>query len=637
MRKFTNKFLASALVFTLSLSLTACSASSKKADEKEPVKNETQTTTKANGTYQGKATGKMGDVAVSVTFKEGVITDVTVTEQSETEGIATPALEGIPVAIVDHQSVNVDTITGATMTSNAIIDAVKDCITQAGAQVEEYSKEVVNEAGETIELEADIVVVGAGAAGLMAAYNATKGGANVIVLEKGASAAVSNFAMCGGPAAVNTYLQEQEGAVVTVDQLYDDLYEFSKTTVNATALKESVIGSGVAVNTMIDLGIKMDLWGDPYGTGYRARHFLLDEGATRVDPIVNKIEEQGGTFYFGTTGTEVIMEDGKAVGMMAQKSDGTIVKVNAKAVLISTGGFLGNEDMIDEIFGDINLVSLGNNLSTGDGINMVLNAGGVLGRNFAVLGNECGGANTKMEAPTYNADWLLGNDNLVFWITGGLLVDRNGERFMNEKVIADTPLATGGQAIIQQGVSYAIIDQKFYEASINEGIYEYMGKPENWIAGEEILPTSPEKAEEYLQTAINEGWAFKADTIEELAKHFGLENLSATVDSYNAMCEAGEDTQFGKEANFMLGLGEGPYYAFEYEPSAWGTNGGVKVDSHMRAITPSNEAIEGLYVAGVDAGSIYASPYYESPGASVGLALGSGVYAAGEMLEYIKK
>lgn len=621
-----------AVIVGLCASITACSNTSKSEN-----KNESKSSSNVSGTFEGTGTGKIGEVRVSVTLENGSIKEVKVTSQSETESIAKPAIEQIPAAIVKNQSVKVDVVAGATMTSNGIIDGVKAALTKAGVKVSEYEKEVSAQAGETIEDKADIVIVGAGAAGLMAAYEASEKGASVIVLEKGSSAAVSNFALCGGPAAVETKLQKEENANVTVNQLYNALYDHANGTVNAKALKESVEGSGVAVDALLDLGVDMELWQDAYGVGYRARHYLIDEGSKRVDPITAQIEKNGGKFYYGTPGKSIIMENGKAVGVKAEKADGTIVNVKADAVFVSTGGFLGSKEKVKEIFGDINLVSLGNNLSVGDGMDMVLEAGGTLGQNFAVLGNEVGGANSKIEGSLFTPEWNLVNDNLIYWITGGLLVNGSGERFVNEKLVADAPLATGGQAILQEGKAYAVVDQKMYEANYKTGIYEYLGKPKNWISAHELPQTDASKEKEYLEAAIKEGWAYKADSIKELGEHFGLANLEETVKEYNKLCKSGKDTEFDKDTAFMKEIGEGPYYIFEYEPSAWGTNGGLKVDNNLRALTPDNKPIEGLYVGGVDAGSLYAAPYYDSPGASVGIALGSGVYGAETMLEYINK
>ena len=130
------------------------------------------------------------------------------------------------------------------------------------------------------------------------------------------------------------------------------------------------------------------------------------------------------------------------------------------------------------------------------------------------------------------------------------------------------------------------MDSDYYEAVKNEGIYAYLGQPESWVSGPEAdyYKTTPENAEAHLQQAIDEGWALKADTVAELAEKFSLDALEATVERYNGFCDAGEDGDFGKSAPFLKPVRTAPFYLFEYVPSAWGTNGGVKVDSHLRAM-----------------------------------------------------
>ena len=325
------------------------------------------------------------------------------------------------------------------------------------------------------------------------------------------------------------------------------------------------------------------------------------------------------------------MDNGAAVGVRASQPGGVTVEVRAKAVLVCTGGYLGNEDMIHEHFGNVTVNPLGNTLSDGAGINMVVDAGGTLDRNWSIIANEFAGSNHK------GGGWSFGaNQNFSYAVYGGLMVNREGERFFNEEVIATMALSEGGEATLREGLYYSVIDQAYFDACREEGIYSYLGSPENWYVGKMTLDGKLlDQNEAQLQEAIDQGWAWKADTIEELAEITGLENLPETVAEYNAMCEAGKDTQFYKDPVFLTPVSEGPFYVFEYEPSAWGTLGGVKVDSHLRALTADNEPIPGLYVAGVDAGSMYTTPYYSNEGAALGLAMASGTWAAKEINSYV--
>ena len=477
--------------------------------------------------------------------------------------------------------------------------------------------------------ECDVAIVGAGAAGLMAGLKLAQGGKSVVIIERAPSAAMSNFSMCGGPAACETKLQEQEGAPVTLDTMFSYMNEFSRGSVNGALLHNTLAHTGEAINTMLDLGIPMALIPDTYGVGFRGRHMFQTGGEERVAPIVSAIEAAGGEFMFATAAEKVIMEGGKAAGIQTDQG----VDVMASAVVVCSGGFLGNEDMQMDRF-NTKVFSLGNTLSDGAGINMVLDAGGAWDRNFAVLGNECGAVSAATVGRPFTEEWRNVNEHYGYWLFGGLYTDTAGERFISEEKIAQFPLAVGGEALLRAGKAYCIMDSDYYEAVKGEGIFAYLGQPASWVSGPmaDYYKTTPENAEAHLEQAIGEGWAIKADSLAEVADKFALDNLEQTVEKYNAYCASGVDEDFGKSAPFLKPVATAPFYAFEYVPSAWGTNGGVKVDSHLRAMDKDNHPIPGLYVAGVDQGSVYSVPYYTNEGSSVGLALGSGVYVAEEIL-----
>ena len=474
-------------------------------------------------------------------------------------------------------------------------------------------------------MEADVVVVGAGAAGLMAALKLAEGGMSVVVLERAATAMSSNFSMCGGPTACETALQEEEGATVTLDTIFNYMYDFAHGSVNGALLRKALACTSDAVNTMLDLGIEMYLMEDTYGVGFRGRHYILSEGEERTQPLIDAAEAAGATFLFSTAGEKIIMEDGAVAGV--QTSAG--IDVMAPNVVVCTGGFGGNEEMQLEKF-NTTVFALGSTLSDGTGINMVLDAGGAWDRNFAVLGNECGAVSAATSGWPFTDEWYNKNEHYGYWLFGGLYTDTAGERFINEGDVAEFPLAIGGEALLRAGKAYVVMDDDYYQAVMGDGIYAYLGEPESWIAGAEAdyYKTTPENAADHLAQAIEEGWAYQADTIAELAEYFGLDALEATVETYNAYCEAGVDEDFGKDAAFLKAVQTPPFNIFEYVPSAWATNGGVKVDSHLRALDTTNTAIPGLYVAGTDQGSCYSSPYYTNEGSSVGLALGTGAYVA---------
>ena len=632
-KTIAKKLAMLSLVATMSLSMVACG-------------NTTDTSTKTAsftpGEYTAKSAGKNGDVEIKVTFDETSITSIEVLSSSETAGLGDTAIERLSKAIIDGQTLAVDAVTGATASSNALLAAVEDCVKQAGGNIEQLktAKEVAETAKEAEEYTTDIVIVGAGAAGMTAGISASANGAKVMIIEKGTSAAVANGANAGGPIAVGTQIQAAEGEDLTMETLFTHMNEFTNNTINSALLRNTLEVTGETLDMMTDLGMDIYLRQDAYGVGFRARHGIREKGQDRMQFLEDEITKNGGEFLFETAGEKIILDDkGNAVGIEAVKADGTKVIIHADAVLIATGGYLGSEEVIADKFGNITVNPLGNTLSVGDGINMVVEAGGVEDNNWGIVANEFSAANSK--AGAWNRDC---NQNLRFGIYGGLIVNGNGNRFFNEQIMADEPLS-GAQSALREGKYYAVMDDAYYQSVATKGIFETLGSPESWVAGVRNLSAeAPEskshvkvltEAPAQLQEAIDQGWAFKADTIEELAAHFGLESLADTVASYNAMCEAGKDTDFFKDAAFLTPVNQGPFYVFEYETSAWCTLGGVKVDEYLRALNKDNEPINGLYVAGIDAGSLFTSTYYDNEGSAFGLSLGSGTLAGRNMASYV--
>ena len=494
----------------------------------------------------------------------------------------------------------------------------------------------------TVDTEA--VVIGGGAAGLQAALVLAAAGKKTVLLEKGATCGTANGAVAGGPALAETRVQAEEDATVSAQTLYECEYGFSRGTVNGSLLRKCTDQGERVVSNFIDNGINMDLRIDAYGMGFRARHRFLNAdksaqiaGVGRFEPLVAKFEADGGVFEANREALQLVKNGDTVTGVLVRNTeDDSIIQYNAKAVLVATGGYAGNAERIKQIYGDIEVWPLCNVLSVGQGFDMVMEAGGIADRNWGLCCNEFGGANHKIpDRP--GAAMAFANQAQKFAIYGGLIVNQNGDRFMNEQYLSDRPLALGGEMSLREGKYYAVVDEEMFEKCRDEGVYAYFGKPADWyVAQQEGAQQAAvlDKLDSAMEDALAQQWAVKG-SLAECAEFFGLDHLEDTVAAYNALCEAGEDSQFFKSSYLLKALTGDTFYVVEYEPSIWSTFGGVKTDDYCRALTADQKPIPGLYVAGVDNGSLYCNPYYENEGASLGIAYTSGIVAADCMLEYL--
>ena len=208
-----------------------------------------------------------------------------------------------------------------------------------------------------------------------------------------------------------------------------------------------------------------------------------------------------------------------------------------------------------------------------------------------------------------------------------MLVNNQGRRFANEGRFANLPLALGGAISLVGGQYYAIVDQAYVDG-LNAGTDAWTlcgSDAENWRTGSMTLKgKSLEKVQENIDAAVAAGWAFKADSIEELANAIDAPDLVETVDEYNDYCADGKDEQFYKPACFLQSVATAPFYALQYEPSAWVTIGGIRTNDRMQAIDNKGKAIKGLYVAGADNGTLMSAPYCDYEGFSLMCAYNGG-------------
>ncbi|MCI8567150.1 MAG: FAD-binding protein [Lachnospiraceae bacterium] len=600
------------------------------------------------GTYTAKAYGNISYITVETTFSETEITGIKVLEHNETPVLFSQVEEQFIPALVENQAGGVDVVAGASNSSRAIREAVADCIAQAGGDAEGWlAKKVEKTASADESYEADLVIVGVGAAGFMAANVAAKKGLKVIAVEKGGSVAAVNGIKVSGPFAVETEVlkNKEGGSTLVVDDAFYHVMEYTHWTPNPLLMRRCLEESKNAVAELQEIGYEFQEVNFRFETPFIGEkggfHLILNPVEDRVKLWEQALEKNGVEVFYNTSATS-LLQDGETVnGITAEKADGTKVTIKAGAVILSSGGYLGNRDMQERFLGTrhLNAASGGDSLCTGDAINMATAIGAGLDKTFGYCPCEYGGTNQKASRPA-KQDKYDQNTAFKFGLYGCLLVDAAGNRFINEGLLCDYPMSYGSEQILRNAPWYAVVDQAYVDAMTTQGLYEYTtakgATAENWFIGnyfkERILTNLPADIEEGLK----EGWLYKADTIEELGKFFGLTNLAATVEQYNGYCEKGVDEQYGTNPWYLSPVAQGPFYVVQNEPSAWSTFGGVRIDENCRALNCENQVIPGLYVCGTDAGSLYYSPYYDIPGYCYGLCIDSGLIAAEEAAAYVK-
>ena len=490
----------------------------------------------------------------------------------------------------------------------------------ACANADEAAKPAQSEVVETIDC--DIVVCGLGAAGFMSAITAAKAGSKVVVLEKGEDITAPNGVYVSGPFAVGTtVLQEKEGGTtLTEDDVFYHVLNYTHWTPNPALMRRCIHESKNAVANLLEVGYEFKEANFRFETPFIGEkggfHLITTPLEDRFTVWSDAIANYGIDARFSTPMTSLVMDGDKVCGVLAEGPDGT-VQVNAGAVIIATGGYLGNEDLQERFLHtrDLNVAKGGVSLCTGDGILACEAVGAALEKTFGYCPCEYGGTNDKASRPA-KQDKYDQNYAFKFGYYGNLLVDAEGKRFLNEGMLCDFPMSYGSEQTLHNNPWYAIVDQTYVDALTTEGLYNYMkargaqdgeyGDPNtNWFIGAYFKDRILDKLPEDIEEGIAEGWCWKADTLEEVAEMAGRP------------------------------VETGPFYITQNYQSAWSTFGGVRIDDQCRVLTAADYTpIPGLYCVGTEAGSLYYSPYYDIPGYCYGLCIDSGYIAATEAVAY---
>lgn len=539
-----------------------------------------------DGTYTGTGTGMKGPVTVEVTVAGNRIEGVTVTEQSETFGLGygmenTP-VETVPQAIVEGQTLAVDMVTGATITTRAILAAAKDALTQAGADVDALSaaKEPAPAAADE-EVTVDVVIAGAGAAGLAAGIEARNAGANVLIVEKQGIAGGATTRSGGKILAAGSEWQRKQGFEDDPQLMYDYLVSVGGEAIDEAKVRPFCENSVANMAWLEAMGVQIQDVEAIHSslTPWRVHNVVGAGGMTDghggqfIVPMLNEYEKLGGEIVYNTAATTLLTdESGRVCGLVAGRADGSTLTVHANAVILATGGYAQNRELLNfpAVKGYYSSVPAGN---VGDGLTMAAAVGGAV------------------EVPDYTqVVYTSFTCGVGINEEAGLIVNDRGERFANE-----------------YSYQYHVGDQLAKTGSSCGYYIACPDDPNMLVLYGLSLDSTP-----------------KAESVEALAELIGVDPavLSATVARYNELCGKGVDEDYGKPADKMLALNGPIYAAIKLSPAVTVTYGGIVTDEQARVLTADGSVVAGLYAAGETANvGLFGSEY-----PCCGMAIGSAVY-----------
>ena len=592
-----------------------------------------------DGSYDITVDGRNGKMTVTTVIKDGAIAEVKIGDNTETPEVATTALEQLPQAIVDAGTPFVDAVTGATITSDAIMEAVKGAITAAGGNPDSFSKDTgANKSTEVKELEADVVVVGAGATGVSAALTAQQNGANVILLEKAATPGGVSI-IAGGPMGIDSKDQQEAGVAgtFTTADVLKYWQDYNCWMDDGQLFYNISNRSGETIDWLEENGMEFTFMGTEqaaHADGFQTYHIYKDQEnkAGYYTTLIDKFTEAGGQVYFETPATELKAENDAITGVIATAKDGTTYDISCKAVVLGTGGFGANAEMIEEEVG-FPLETFTTGTQTGDGATMSRAIGAGKGKTI----QQYHGVTSYSGIQTGQ-----GKDEIAkaIYMPTSVWVNRRAARFCPEDLNYDTALCSNAAAT-QGEYFYSIISEDMVKA-LEEGGAKALDV-DTAVAYEPTIPmfSIDEGWTEFraaLEDGVSKGIVFKGANVSELAANMGIdaESLEKTLADYNASCENGADPVYGKASKYMKSLGEGTLYAVKARPVSLGGIGGVLVNSNLQVIKDDGTVIKGLYAAGNDVAEMFNNSYPLVEGVTMMNALSGGRICGEEAANYAK-
>lgn len=517
-----------------------------------------------DGNFTGTGEGRSGEISLTISVENGKVTNVKVNSEAETD-FAKPAIEKIGNQFVNGTELSaLDTVSGATMTSLGTIEALQNAVKAAKGIVEKPKK--------YRNTKCDIVVIGAGGAGLSSAIQASQKGADVIVLEKmGIAGGNSNYATAGLNAS-ETGVQRKLGIQDSNEQYFEDTMKGGHYLNDPELVQTLVKNSADAVDWLASLGADLSDVGKMAGSTNPRTH-RPQGGAPVGAHLISVLKKQSlnsensGVIEIRTRNKVLDIladENGAVSGVLVESQSGTY-EIKAKAVIVASGGFGANKKMVSEYrpeYADFNTTN--HSGATGDAVEFLKN----LDAQFI-----------QMEQIQTHPTVVVGSGIMITEAVrgnGAIMVNREGKRFASEMLPRDAM----SQAVLSQtGKSAFLIFDK--------GIRESLKAIESYDA---------------------QGLLTSGNTIEELAQNLGIpqENLLSTINTYNQYQANGNDLDFGRKGNEMpRALKKSPFYAVEVAPAIHHTMGGVKINSNAEVLNNSGNVIPGLFAAGEVTGGVH--------------------------------
>jgi len=574
-------------------------------------KESTMTHTVNDGSYTGIGTGYNGYITVSVSFRNGILTNVIVTDEQETDAVSDAPLNKIPEYVINEQSLNVDVSTGATQTSKAVIEAIGNAITAANGNVEEWQKDCTGKNKEKIiQEDTDVTVVGGGAAGIATVLRLQEKGYKTTLIEKDSEigGSLRYYANSGQIVAGSTKLNLED--IDSAGTLAEDITAYTNQTNSPTLTQvfENKIGETVDWQSKI-LGITFDK-----KTGYIPTDglplnsvMLYDESSGDIDELLQKEVKVSGSSVHTNTGIIELRydEEGKVIGVRAKKSNGDIIETTSKYVVLATGTSAGNLNLIPER--DRNSNYLGLSTNTGDALALAKDEEHPYQiEDGSVIYNYLGYSVRDITLDAYLATKSILSKGVV-------LVNNTGERFIDET----EPYNQISEAIHNQNnaTSYLVMNEEVYQ---------------EWKKKLLSTATITKAEEKYLQSMYGIV-PFSGETLSEAAVSADLDTqkLLETISYHNFEIEASSTNLMGKidpeKPTCII-----PLNKYRYE-----TTGGLKVDDHLNLLDGSGQAKTNVFAVGSIAGNVFGEKM--PGGAGLAWAFVSGKYVADEIVNALQE